>query len=68
MERLMNFVEMGGYAAYVWPAFGATALVLVVLALASLRSLRAREQTLEGLQQASEAEREIRLRGRKGAV
>ena len=58
----MSFVEMGGYAAYVWPAFGATALVLAVLALASLRSRRAREQMLEGLQRDSEA------RGRKSAT
>lgn len=56
----MSFVEMGGYAAYVWPAFGATALVLIGLALASLRSLRSREHMLEGLQRDSEA------RGRKG--
>ena len=53
----MSFVEMGGYAAYVWPAFGATALVLTVLVLASLRSLRARKQMLEGLQRDGEASR-----------
>ena len=47
----MSFVEMGGYAAYVWPAFGATALVLTVLLLSSLRSLRARKQMLEGLRE-----------------
>jgi heme exporter protein D len=26
---LHNFLAMGGYAAYVWPAYGLTALVLV---------------------------------------
>jgi heme exporter protein CcmD len=26
---LHKFFEMGGYAAYVWPAYGLTALVLV---------------------------------------
>ncbi len=51
----MNYLEMGGYAGYVWPAFGITALVLVALALASLRSLRTREQMLEGLQRNSNA-------------
>lgn len=51
----MNFLAMGGYAAYVWPAFGITAVVLVALALASLRSLRTREQMLEGLQRNSNA-------------
>ena len=51
----MNFLAMGGYAAYVWPAFGITAVILVALALASLRSLRTREQMLEGLQRNSNA-------------
>lgn len=51
----MNYLEMGGYAGYVWPAFGITALVLVALALASLRSLRTRERMLEGLQRNSNA-------------
>lgn len=55
MEQFMNFLAMGGYAAYVWPAFGITAVVLVALALASLRSLRTREQMLEGLQRNSNA-------------
>lgn len=55
MEQFMKFLEMGGYAAYVWPAFGTTALVLIVLALASLRSLRTRQQMLEGLQRNSKA-------------
>jgi heme exporter protein D len=26
---LQNFLAMGGYAAYVWPAYGLTALVLI---------------------------------------
>jgi len=26
---LQNFLEMGGYAEYVWPAYGLTALVLL---------------------------------------
>ncbi len=53
----MSFVEMGGYAAYVWPAFGATAVVLTVLVATSLRSLRVRKQILEGLQRDGEAGR-----------
>lgn len=53
----MSFVDMGGYAAYVWPAFGATLVVLTVLVLASLRSLRSRKQILEGLQRDGEASR-----------
>jgi heme exporter protein CcmD len=38
---------MGGYAAYVWPALGLTAAVLVGLAAASIGRLRAAERMLE---------------------
>ena len=29
MNALSHFLSMGGYAAYVWPAFGLTACVLI---------------------------------------
>ena len=51
------FVEMGGYAVYVWPAFAISALVLGGLLLASLRGLRARENTLAALRRETAAER-----------
>jgi heme exporter protein D len=47
---VVGFIDMGGYGGYVWPAFGVTALVLLGLLLASLRSLRARENALAALQ------------------
>jgi heme exporter protein D len=47
---LISFLDMGDYGGYVWPAFGATALVLVGLLLASVRSLRAKEAALAALQ------------------
>jgi heme exporter protein D len=50
MDGLASFVDMGGYGAYVWPAFGVTVLVLVVLLLTSLRGLHAQEATLQALQ------------------
>ena len=46
---LSAFLEMGGYGAYVWPAFALTAAVLVGLLVASVRSLRAREKDLTRL-------------------
>jgi len=46
----MSFLEMGGYAAYVWPAFGITALILIVMLVWSMRTLRAREATLKSLE------------------
>jgi heme exporter protein CcmD len=35
---LRNILEMGGYAGYVWPAFGLTALVLIWNTWAALHS------------------------------
>ncbi len=41
---------MGGYAAFVWPSFAITAVVLVGLLVASLRWLRSNEAALDALQ------------------
>jgi len=46
MEQLQDFLAMGGYAAYVWSAFGASALVLGWLWVSSLRRLRGLERDL----------------------
>lgn len=54
---MSEFLAMGGYAKYVWPAFGITAIVLVVNLLAARRQLR---QTRERLQL-----RLVRQSGRK---
>ncbi len=51
---LSAFLEMGGYGAYVWPAFALTAAVLVGLLVASVRSLRAREKDLTRLRSGDE--------------
>jgi len=47
-----NFFAMGGYAAFVWPAFGLTALVMVWLLVATLHRLREREKALAALEAA----------------
>ena len=44
-----EFLAMGGYAAYVWPAFGITAAVMIVMLWASRRALKAHEAALEKL-------------------
>jgi heme exporter protein D len=44
---LTEFFAMGGYAAYVWTAYGFAALVLVVLLVHSWRSARRRDAELE---------------------
>jgi heme exporter protein D len=42
-----TFFDMGGYAAYVWPAYGVSALALIVLALLSWRDMRRSERLVE---------------------
>ncbi len=59
----MSFFEMGGYAAYVWPAFGIGAIILIALVIFSFLRLKKRESTLKQL----EAEQGIRRR-RNGNV
>jgi heme exporter protein D len=46
-RALSDFFLMGGYAAYVWPAYGVAALVLIVLLVQSWRSVRRRDAELE---------------------
>ena len=50
MQYISGIVAMGGYGAFVWPAYGLTALVMVGFAVASWRELRARERTLRQLE------------------
>ncbi|WP_241911681.1 heme exporter protein CcmD [Telmatospirillum siberiense] len=42
---------MGGYARFVWPAYGLVGLVTVGLLVTSLRTLRVRERALAALQE-----------------
>lgn len=44
------FLSMGGYGAYVWPAYFAAALVLGLLTVWSLRKLKAEARQLERLE------------------
>jgi heme exporter protein D len=56
MDHVQEFFAMGGYAAYVWTAWGLTLFVLGGLAWASLRSMRARERELAALESAREGQ------------
>ena len=49
-ESVSAFLDMGGYAAFVWPSFAITAVVLVGMLAASLRWLRSTEAALDALQ------------------
>jgi heme exporter protein D len=46
----MSFLAMGGYAQFVWPAYGVALLVLGALLGQSLRQYRARKRELERLE------------------
>ena len=52
MQRLMDFLSMGGYGAYIWPSYLIAAIVLLALLIGSLRNVRGREARLEALRQA----------------
>jgi len=49
-----EFLAMGGYAAYVWPAFGIAAALLVGRFVVSRRRLKSREAELAALETASQ--------------
>lgn len=47
MEPVSEFLHMGGYALFVWPAFAVAAVVLTVLLVWSIRDLRRQRDLLE---------------------
>jgi len=47
---MTDFLAMGGYGAYVWPALGLVAVALVALLAASLRAVRVSEDNLKRLE------------------
>lgn len=52
MESFTAFLNMGGYAGFVWPSFGLTFALLIGLWIVSRRTLSRAEATLESLQAA----------------
>jgi len=62
MQLILDFLDMGGYAAFVWPALVLTALTMALLAALSLRRLRQHDADLARL----EGERPRRRRGTAG--
>ena len=53
VEDLGRYLAMGGYAAFVWPAYGIALLALGGMTVMSWRRYRASERALENLQQHS---------------
>jgi heme exporter protein D len=50
MDAVINYLAMGGYARFVWPAYGVATIVLVGLVVQSWRSYRARQAELARLE------------------
>jgi heme exporter protein D len=46
---LQRFLAMGGYAAYVWPAYGVALVVLIGMLLLRWRRLSAAERDADGV-------------------
>jgi heme exporter protein D len=49
MDAIEQFFAMGGYAAYVWPAFAIVLAVMALMWFSSIRGWRKSEQTLAAL-------------------
>lgn len=50
---MANFFAMGGYAVYVWPAYGATALVMVAASVLTLQAHRRAKNAARKLEEES---------------
>ena len=48
---MAEFFHMGGYAAFIWPAYGLSAFVLIVLTIMSLRAFKATRALADVLEQ-----------------
>ena len=57
MSGVTAFLTMGGYAQFVWPAYGAAAFVLIGLLAWTLAGYRRCQRELEALQRQGERRR-----------
>lgn len=46
---LTAFLEMGGYAQFIWPSYGVVAVVMIGLLVLSLRTLKTAQSGLDAL-------------------
>lgn len=49
MDGLLSFLDMGGYAAFVWPCFALAAVLMTWVFVGSHRELKQRERRMEQL-------------------
>ena len=50
VTAIVDFLAMGGYAGFVWPAYGVAALVLIALVITSVRRARTAEAEVRVLE------------------
>ncbi|MGH7073178.1 MAG: heme exporter protein CcmD [Stellaceae bacterium] len=50
MANIAHYLAMGGFAVYVWPAFGIATLIMGALAITSVSTYRRRQRELERLE------------------
>jgi heme exporter protein D len=58
MDTLVEYFHMGGYAMFVWPAYGLALLGLAGILTLSLKSWKAREKEFGGLKAARDTQSE----------
>ena len=49
MDAFLEYLDMGGYAAWVWPAYGLAAAALVGMLAVSLYTLKTRQREFDEL-------------------
>ncbi len=50
MDTLTTFFDMGGYAAFIWPCYGISAVLMLGLLLSSIRNRNKNAATLAKLE------------------
>ena len=50
MQEISEFLDMGGYAAFIWPCFIVSAMMLVGLLVTSQRRLKSLQANLKDLE------------------
>ena len=56
----MDYVRMGGYAGFVWPAYGAAAVGLIGAFVVTWRGLKAREREFDAIKRDRRGEPAVR--------
>ena len=59
MEGFLEYLDMGGYAVWVWPSYGLAALALIGTLAATLRTLKRRQRELDELKSLRKDQGEI---------